>query len=324
MQPIIFRISKSNKLLFLLLFCLGFMQSCRDFIAVDLRDKDLTVLSPSDNLTTTSATVNFYWMELDGARTYHLQIAKPSFDNMTTLLIDTSVTLTQFTYVFTPGTYQWRVRAENGSTQTPYITRSITIDSTADLTGQTLILFSPANDYATNDTTISFSYYGLYNASSYRFVLKTASTGFSGTQILPDQVVTDTVFTLSGLSEGHYDWGVRGESSLSTTTYAVRSIYIDYTNPGLVSLSVPASNATVIGPTINFSWLNSADSGSPLYDSVYVYSDTSMTNIRKALYINGTSVSDTLSIGTYYWRVRAIDKAGNKSAYTSKRKFIVN
>lgn len=301
-----------------------FLQSCRDFIAVDLRDENLTVLSPADNLTTTMATINFYWQELDGARTYRLQIAKPSFDNMTSLLMDTSVTLTQFTYVFTPGTYQWRVRAENGSTETPYVTRTITIDSTADLTGQTLILFSPANDYATNDTSINFSYYGLYNASSYRFVLKTSSVGFSGTQILPDEVVTDTVVTLTNLLEGYYDWGVRGESALSTTTYAVRSIYVDYTNPAAVSLSSPASNATISGPTINFSWMNTIDTGSPLYDSLYVYTDTAMTIIRKALYISGTSTSDTLSIGTYYWRVRAIDKAGNKSSYTTKRKFIVN
>lgn len=300
------------------------LQGCRDFIAEDLRNKTVSVISPADSSETTTATVNFYWEETDGARYYHLQIAKPSFSGMTTLLADTNITGTTFTYVFTPGTYQWRIRAENGSTETAYITRTIFIDSTADLTGQTIILYSPAHDYATNDTSVQFNWYGLYNASSYRYVIKTSATGFSGTQILPDQVVTDTLVTISGIAEGHYDWGVRGESSLSATSYVVRSIWIDYTNPGSVSLVSPAHNSTISGPSISLSWSNATDSGSPLYDSIYVATDSTFNNLRKALYSNGTSISDTLSNGIYYWKTRAIDKAGNKSNYSVVRKFTVN
>lgn len=321
MAPIIFRILKNNKYI----ICLSLLlYGCKDFIATDLRDKNMSVLAPADSLSTTSATINFYWEELDGALTYHLQIAKPSFDAITVIVADTTLTGTQYTKVLTPGNYQWRICAKNGSTQTPYVVRSFTIDSTSDLSTQTLILFSPTNEYATNDSSVSFNWYGLYNATQYRLLLKSHATGFSGTQVLPDQVITDTTLTLSSLSEGYYDWGVRAESGISNTSYVVRSVYVDYTNPGAVSPGNPVNNAIITGPSITFSWSNTTDTGSPLYDSLYVYTDTAMNTIRKAISINGTSLNDTLAIGVYYWRIKAYDKAGNQGNFSVLRKFTVN
>jgi hypothetical protein len=326
MQPIIFKILKSNKLLISipLLLALTLFQSCRDFIAEDLTDKNLVVLSPSDNMVTTSATINFYWQELEGARTYRLQIAKPSFDNMSALLMDTSVTQTQFTYVFTPGTYQWRVRAENGSTETPYVTRTITIDSTTDLTTQQIILINPADNYATNSTSFTLDFFGLYNATQYRVAIKSHTTGFSGSLIVPEMVITDTFITISGLTEGYLDWGVKGESGVSSTPFTTRSIYIDLTNPLAATLNSPANAATITGPDFTLSWTNGTDSGSPLSDSVYIYENATFTVLRKAYFTATTILTDTIADGTYYWRVKAIDKAGNLGPFSTTRSFTVN
>jgi len=49
-----------------------------------------------------------------------------------------------------------------------------------------------------------------------------------------------------------------------------------------------------------------------------------MNIIRKAVNISGTSLNDTLSIGTYYWRVKAHDKAGNQGNFSVLRKLVVN
>lgn len=320
----VFTIFKISKRLIKPILLVMVFYSCNDFLATDLRDKNVTILAPTDNLSTTTATMNFYWEELDGALSYHIQIAKPSFSNMTTLVVDTNLTGNNFTIVLTPGNYEWRIRAENGSTETPYIQRSFTIDSTSDLTGQTLILYAPSNDFATNDTTITLNWYGLYNADQYRILIKLHASGFTGTQVLPDIVQTDTTLQVSSLDEGYYDWGVRAENGLTNTSYTVRGVYIDYTSPGMVSLGSPAHNALVSGPTINFSWTNAIDSGSPLFDSLYVYTDTSLNIIRKSISVFGTGYSDTLAIGTYYWRIKAYDKAGNQGGFSALRKFTVN
>lgn len=299
--------------------------SCKDFIETDLTDKNVDIIAPQDNLLTTSAAINFYWEPLDGARQYRIQVASPSFDNMTSIVTDTLLGGTEFSYVLRPGNYQWRIRAQNGSSKTPYITRNITIDSTSDLSSQTIILLSPASEYATNSSSLTFSCYGLYNATHYRWALKTHASSFGGTLVLPDQLVADTFITVTGLPEGYLDWGMRGETSNSSTLYSSRSIYIDYTNPNAPALTAPANATTSVGPNFSLSWSRATDSGSPLYDSVYIYTSSSLSTIKRTYKItSGTSLSDTLADGTYYWRVKSIDKAGNAGAFSASRWFKLN
>ncbi|HYG49478.1 MAG TPA: hypothetical protein VD905_01195 [Flavobacteriales bacterium] len=300
------------------------LASCNDFIAADLTDKNITVLAPSDNVSTTSATISFFWQELDGARTYRLQIAKPSFDSMVSLLVDTSTSGTQFTHVFSPGIYQWRIRAENGSTETPWVTRTITIDSTTDLSSQQLILTDPANNDAVNTTSFTATFYGLYNASQYRLAVKSHTSNFTGSLVVPEITSTDTFITVSGLTEGYLDWGVKGESGLSSTSYTTRSIYIDLTDPLAPMLNTPGNAATITGPDFTLTWTNGADSGSPLSDSVFIYEDASFNVLRKSYYTSTTILTDTIADGTYYWRIKAIDKAGNAGPFSSSRSFTVN
>lgn len=325
MEHFIFRILKSNNFrLAIPVFMLTVLSGCNDFIEKDLKDKEVTIYAPSQNYTTTTATVTFYWQKLDGARSYHIQIAKPSFDGMVSLLTDTLCTGSQFSYVFTPGTYQWRIRAENGTTETPYITRNIQIDSTNDLSSQQIILIDPVNNYAINTTSFTLNYYSLYNANSYRIAVKSHTSSFNGSLIVPEATSTDTFVTISGLTEGYLDWGVRGETGISSTPYSTRSIYIDLTDPLAPTLNTPAAAATITGPDFTLTWTNGSDSGSPLGDSVYIYEDASFNVLRKAYYSTTTILTDTIADGTYYWRVKAIDKAGNTGPFSTSRNFTVN
>jgi hypothetical protein len=325
MEHSIFRILKNSSAYVAIpaMIILLFM-GCNDFIAKDLSEDSVIIYAPMDNYTTTTATTTFYWEKLEGARTYHIQIAKPSFDAMVSLLADTSCTGTQFSYVFTPGTYQWRIRAENGSSETPYITRTITIDSTNDLTSQQIILIDPVNNYAINATSFNLNFYSLYNAASYRISVRSHTSSFTGSLIIPEITTTDTFITVSGLTEGYLDWGVKGENGLSSTSYSTRSIYIDLTDPLAPTLNTPATASTISGPDITLTWTNGIDTGSPLGDSVYIYNDASYTSLRRALYTSTTMLNDTIANGTYYWRVKAVDKAGNVSSFSATRSFTVN
>ncbi|MFI5203876.1 MAG: hypothetical protein ACHQF2_05215 [Flavobacteriales bacterium] len=323
MEHFVFSTFVKHRLVVVLIAVL-MISSCKDFIEEDLTDDYVTILTPQDNFTTTSATLFFYWEKIEGALKYHIQIVKPSFASMTSLLVDTLVSGTSFSYVFTPGSYQWRIRAENGASETPYTTRSFQIDSTLDLTGQQIILLGPANDYADSNSTTTFNWYGLYNATQYTWTLKNYTGTFTGSVAMPDQTVTDTFVTVSSITEGRYDWGIRAENGFSNSNYTYRSIWIDLTNPGTPSLTSPVTSYSYPSNQFSLAWARVADSGSPLYDSVLIYSDSGLSNLVKSLYSASQTWIDTLSAGTYYWRVRTIDKAGNKSGYSSSRSFILN
>lgn len=313
------------KKLFFLFTMAQMLNSCNDFFEADLSKGTVTIIAPADHASTTIATVNFYWEKLKTARIYQVQVAKPSFDSISTILTDTEVSETSFSLVLVPGTYQWRVRAKNGSSFTPWSTRTLTIDSTSDLSSQTIILYNPADQYATNSSTMSFSCYGLYNASQYRWALKTHTGDFSGSLVLPEQLVSDTVVTVSGLTEGYHDWGMRGETSFSSTLYAYRSIYVDFTAPSTPVLDLPVNGYTSTGPSFSLSWTHGPDSGSPLYDSIYIYNNAALTDIIRAYKVSsGNTMTDTLSNGTYYWRMKTIDKAGNASGFSTSRWFKLN
>jgi len=103
--------------------------SCDDIIEVeDISDKTVTILAPTNNTTLTITEVNFSWDMLDDAEQYKLQIATPTFEEATQILLDTIITTTNFNKTLDVGNYEWRIRAENSEYQTSYTTQSFTIE----------------------------------------------------------------------------------------------------------------------------------------------------------------------------------------------------
>ena len=103
--------------------------SCEDIIEVpDISEKEVTVLAPTDNVSLTETSINFAWNGVEDADTYQLQIATPDFETATQIVLDTTITTTNFTKALDLGSYQWRVRAENLDYQTNYVTQSFTVE----------------------------------------------------------------------------------------------------------------------------------------------------------------------------------------------------
>ena len=110
----------------------------------------VNVLTPRDSLRTSVVTQQFFWYQVDDAIDYEIQIVSPSFDQIDRFIVDTIITKNKISFTLTPGNYQWSVRAFNNSSASPYTTSNLFIDSTIDLTTQTLQLSSPkANDTPT-------------------------------------------------------------------------------------------------------------------------------------------------------------------------------
>jgi hypothetical protein len=103
--------------------------SCADIIVEDISTRKMVLIGPSDSLKTSIRNQVFLWEQMPGAERYRLSIAKPHFQQVELIVLDTSIEKSKFNFTFQPGFYEWRVRAENSAYLGPYTSRSIQIDS---------------------------------------------------------------------------------------------------------------------------------------------------------------------------------------------------
>jgi len=303
----------------LFVIMIGFSACQKDLIVKDITDKNVTALSPPDGYNTPNNSITFWWEKVDGAEKYNVQIVSTSFSNIQQLITDTSVTTDKFTKVLTPGTYQWRVRAANNGGETPWTTRTLTIDTSSNLTYSAVILLSPADSFYTNTLSHTFSWASVSNATLYTFNVLSSNYTYSTTSA-----------ALTFPTEGTYTWKVRAENSFSISPYSSRVIVIDQTAPSSTpSLTYPLNAATAVHPDTLLKWTTISES----YKDVVLISTASDFSIVSKLdtVSTGTALLRTYSISnisnasgnTYYWKVKSVDRAGNAGNYSSSRSFSV-
>lgn len=300
--------------------------SCEhDFIEDDLTGKTVTILAPQDDDTMSTATPIFWWNEIDGALSYRVQIVYPDFSAPQQLLYDTAVEGDRFYPSLVPGnSYYWRIRPENGSSEGDWVTRRLTIDSSVSLSSQSVLITLPAtNGTATSSSTVSFAWNAVSGTTFYRVEIVNTT---SGTSVAA--TTTTAVNYTATLVQGNYEFKVRAENTSSFTAWASRTFSVDQTAPTVPQLIFPADDAFYASPpaTIVFDWSNDATSST---DSLLISTDSTFASgivfqvLQSALQSNYTWTG-AQSATTYFWRVRSIDLAGNKSNYSSVFKFVVN
>lgn len=306
---------KNRYFLWALAALLGFV-SCKDFIEKDITGKQVSILAPQDGFISSSLTISFWWDELDGAEQYRLQVVQPNFSSAQIVLVDTTLTGTSFTSTFSPGNYQWRIKAVNNGGDSEYSTRSFTIDSTANLSNVLVILVSPVDNYVTNNTSSTFKWNSVFNALEYRFqIINLANNG-----IVTDIILNTDSFVYSLPGAGSYQWQVRAQNALSNSPYASRTISIDITAPPVPTIISPLNGDTVTSP-VTLIWHRDA---SAIADSLFVYNDSLLTSQNSAIYTTDSTFlfTDTVT-QNYYWRLKSKDNAGNQSNFTATFKFRV-
>lgn len=304
-----------NRLFSLLCVAVLFCTSCKEFIEPSLSKKKISLLAPSDNIETTSYQQTFWWEKHEDALQYRLQIVSPRFDNIEKLVLDTVVKTDKFTFTLDPGKYQWRVRAENGSSQTPYATQSFTVFPSS-LKDQAVQLVAPANSLYVASADVKYDWLKLFGTTQYR--LQVDKNNFADENNLTLNVLTDNLTYTSTLpAEAAYQWRVRAENATETSKWSVvRSLVYDVTAPAKVVLTSPGNKQTVAKP-VRLAWdaLTDADK----YE-VFVYKadGTVIYNNSYPQLVNTNS--HTFNLGssgeTVAWKVRAVDKAGNKGAFS--------
>lgn len=287
--------------------------SCSEVIEENLEKESIQIIRPQDNLITTYSTQTFEWGKVEGADQYNIQIVNGSFSQINYFVLDSSITATSFVYNLSPGSYQWRVQGVNSVSNTAYASRSIQIDSTADLSGSKVLLVMPEDNFLTKDTSLTFNWQKLYNADEYIFQLRKGD--FSGIVVYSDTLSSTSVSLSSpSLEEGEFSWGVKALNQTSSTSFSTYSFSIDLTapaSPGIINTDTIQNNPF----TLNWNRVaNDVD-----FDSLYIYSNKGLTNIVVDTIAN-ESYTDSLTAGIYYWQVKSIDHAGNIGAFSAAQK----
>lgn len=328
MQNVFYKRYIKIDLIILSVLCLLF-SSCDDLTEEDLSDDVIILLTPIDNTTSTIMSQNFKWEEVDEAVKYRIQIVSPSFTSMQTIVIDSLVTGLQFNYTLEPGTYQWRVKAINYSSESNYSSPyNLTIDTTSDLSNQLVVLTSPVANADRNDSLIQFSWQGMGIADSYNIVVKSGTNFTTGSVLIDDTVTTNNYSSSYIFTEGQYCWGVRAINSISyTNSFNSQLLNIDLTNPPKPIPTTPVHSSTQTQGVINFTWTRPADIGaynSSRFDSIYIFSDSTLNTSLGKFKSTATNYSQSINqTDTLFWYLIGFDNAGNFSDTSTIFSFIV-
>jgi len=182
------------------------------FAALSALDMMLTapaLIAPTDGATLPAGTPTLEWSPVDGAETYHLQLATgPGFANP--VLNETGLTGTSLTpgAPLPNGQYWWRVRAAAGGDEGPWSdVWSFTVNVIECLTPGVVELAAPADGSTTKDQTPTFSWNPAADANMYEIRIGREPD-------VSDALVVglpfDPQYTGNPLAPGQYYWMVRG------------------------------------------------------------------------------------------------------------------
>ncbi len=218
-----------KKLVVIVSLVLGFM-ACSDIVRVeDISDETVSILAPSNNAILNSTDVTFNWQTVEEADEYRIQIADPNFTEALQIVTDSTVTTTSFFIALNGGSYEWRVKALNSAYETAYTIQSFSVLETeaVDISNESVVLLAPADAVVFNTTdTINFSWESILNAENY--IIQIATPNFNNaTEIIENETVINTGFSVSNLQANSYEWRVKALNSAYETNYTTQGFTIE-------------------------------------------------------------------------------------------------
>jgi len=307
----------------ILIALIGVISSCKDIMEPNINNRVVTLEAPGDQYQSTNYSINFWWNPVDDALTYHLQVVTPDFNNIGSLVLDTIVKGTKFPITLKPGNYQWHVLAANGSSQTQFSApKSFTIVQSS-IKQQSVQLISPANNFLTNQNSVVLQWGNLYGATKYRLEIDT-NNFITESAVIYNQAIPGQQYTFTFPKEKIYQWRVRAENDTAQAQWSsVNTLTYDHTPPAQVSLTAPANNLQVSLP-VSLQWGTVA---SAYKYKLYAFKSDSTTTYNSSFPVSVTTTGYSFNLGNsgdrIYWKVTAIDAAGNEGQPSILRSFVL-
>ncbi len=286
--------------------------------------------SPSDGKVISDSTPWLDWSDVSDASGVHYQLQVDDDAGFGSLAFSRSwvnASSCVVTAVLPDGAYYWRVRAVDGAGNPSEWTAawSFTVDAT---TPPVPVLASPSNGKAITDSTPWVDWSDVTDPSGVHYQIQVDDdSGFGSPEFSRTWINSSSCVVTTELADGTYYWKVRvvdGAGNAGAWT-AARSVVVDTTAPCLPVLSSPKDGRAITDSTPWVDWSDATDATAVHYQ-IQVGNDAEFTSLAfTRTWVNASScvVTTELVPGTYYWRVRAVDAAGNTSAWTGAWTFTI-
>ena len=302
--------------------------SGRDSFGVDNTAPSVpNLVIPVNGAMINNPSVTFVWNRASdncsGVSSYTLEGAiDPGF----LVTYDTIVADTFFAIIGMPlpdTTVYWRVKSHDcaGNQSNYSAARSFELDTR---TPDAPVLLSPITGIWVNSIDVIFIWSSVsFNAKSPVRYLIQADTSTSFTSPITD--TTDYLCDTLTLTNARYSWRVRAydlagnEGAFSSPD----SFGADNSAPSVPNLASPANGAVLNDSLVRFYWYGSTDNLSGIRNyRIQIANNSSFVSPIDTL-VSDSTILRKLRDTTYYWRVKAIDRANNESDWSSVRNFIV-
>ncbi len=281
------------------------------------------LVSPADGARTTgltdppNGTPTFYWARVPGATSYQIQISTSAGFSQVTVEATTDATTYTPTEALSDGTYYWRVRARAGKLWGPFSeVWSFEKDWSAggQLKPQPL---APVPGATITDFNEGFRWTPVQGAAMYLFEIDDSpyftSVDYSALTLKPAHT------PLSKLGNARYYWRVIPIDPQENYGAAMDPVSFTLDWNYTPTLLAPEHEA-VLSFTPTFEW--TAVPGADYYilelDTNPSFTDPTTYQTRNTAFTPERGLSNDED---YYWRVQAVDAAGNSGPYSEVRRF---
>lgn len=211
------------------IFILAFiLTSCEEIIEVeDISNDAVILIAPVNEVVINTSSPTFSWQAVTDAEQYNIQIASPSFNEASQIVLDSLVSTTSFTQNLSEGNYEWRVKALNSAYETVFTTQGFSInpEEAEDISNETVNLLAPANNVTLTEGTVNFSWDNVPNADSY--IIQIAQPDFDNTvEIIENESTTSTNFAVN-MTANDYEWRIKATNAISETDYTTQSFTVE-------------------------------------------------------------------------------------------------
>lgn len=314
----------NKSLLLAFIFLLGMLTACKDFLEPSLENRSVILVAPSEGAESNKYQVGFWWEPLQDALYYRVQIATPDFTSTVSLVQDTLIEgENRFEMTLEPGSYQWRIRAENGSSSTKYVSAKFIIHESS-LSDQKLPIVSPSANYLSNLPVVTIQWDKLFGAEEYTLQIDTANFE-KEVALVYNQELSGNQLKFTFQKEATYRWRVRAQNATGISKWSeIRRMTFDKTPPGATTPVSPAKGVEVNAP-VKISWTSVPTA--KRY-KLFLYQNDGTTAYSSSFPVTASSNTYSFNAGQQgeqiFWNVVAIDEAGNEGVASVLTSFIYN
>lgn len=297
------------------------MGGCSDVFEDDISEKQVEVLNPLSGFTTTDNLVLFWWNDLEGVNSYNIQIVKGSFQNPEAFIFDSLTENTKLNIPLNTGSYSFRVRGENVGYSSLWNEQSFQVISTSDLSNKTIVFQDGLDTTYSNLSNFQVNWFPIDSIDYYQVKLNLVSNAV--VNFLNDSTSNNS-FSIQLEDEGLFSISVKAVNEKSETAFSTKYFYYDETSPESANLINPISGKVLGDSSFTFKWTRDLSNNlTGETDSIWISTSNTFQNMIRRDVANSFSYRDSLGKGQFYWRIKTMDQAGNKS-YSDVENFLVN